>query len=74
MTVQEQNDEALYAAAMILCEEANVLARLNDDKTFAATDHRVSIAISREISRLRDIADRLEGMRFPDSSIGAGDV
>jgi hypothetical protein len=72
--MHREDDEALHNAALILGEEANVLARLNDDKTFAATDHRVSIAISREISRLRDIADRLEGMRFPDSSIGAGDV
>lgn len=61
--MNKENKEALLDAEDVLCEEANVLASLNGDKAFAAMDHRVEIAVSREIERLRGIASKLEEMR-----------
>ena len=66
--IKEEDSEALYAAENVLGEEANVLARLIDAKTFAALDHRVEFAISREIKRLRNIADRLMKLRTGETS------
>ncbi len=40
----------------ILEEESNVLAILIDYKTFKDMDHRVELAVRKEITRLRDLA------------------
>ena len=66
--IKEEDSEALYAAENVLGEEANVLARLIDAKTFSAMDHRVSFAVSNEIKRLRNIADKLMKLRIGEKT------
>jgi hypothetical protein len=46
-------------ASEILVTESNELARMLDNKAFAAMNYRVEIAVRSEMSRLRKISDAL---------------
>jgi hypothetical protein len=58
----EFTNETLADIRNLLQEEANVLARLSDSKAFSGMDHRVGIAISREMRRLRMMAEEIEAV------------
>jgi len=57
--LNEDSSDIFVQAKDILEEEANVLAKLVEDKDFSEMDHRVEIAVMREIRRIRGIASVL---------------
>jgi hypothetical protein len=64
MSTQQQRADALEAAIKLLNDEANELALINHNPESKFLTHRAKSAISREITRLRDVSGVLDEMRL----------